>query len=82
MLTQNYKIIPGEYSSIEDVKVSFMKIIEIEEPAYSENDVLNTIAFLEQQKIDYCKIKDNEIEVNNQMLLKIRAINRIINITE
>ena len=66
-----------------DVRVKFTTIVEVPNvQIYSEQDVLNTIASLEQQKIDFCAAKDAEIEINNQMLLKIRAIDRTINTVE
>ena len=82
-MTETHEIIAGNYEHIEDVQVKFTIVTPVEtSQTYSEQDVLNTIASLEQQKIDFCAAKDAEIEVNNQMLLKIRAIERTINITE
>lgn len=79
-MTETYIIPEGQnVTDIKDVKVKFTKIIEVpEEQIYSEQDCLNTILSLEKDKEDYCAAKDAEIEVNNQMLLKIRAINRQI----
>lgn len=75
---ETYEIIPGDYTDPKDVKVAFTKTINITDPAYSEQDVLNTIAWIESQKAQYCAERDAEIEINNQMLLKIRAIDRTI----
>ena len=83
MIGEVYEIVPGTYNNEQEVQVKFIKTVEQDEVrVYSEQDVLNTITYLEQQKIDFCALKDAEIEVNNQMLLKIRAIERPINITE
>ena len=81
-MTETYIIPEGQnVTDIRDVKVKFTTIIEVpEEQIYSEQDCLNTIASLEQSKLDYCAAKDAEIEVNNKMLLKIRAINRPITV--
>ena len=84
-MTQETYIIPeGQNVTSElDVRVQFTTIVEVPNvQIYSEQDVLNTIASLEQQKIDFCAAKDAEIEINNQMLLKIRAIDRTINTVE
>ena len=83
-MTETYIIPEGQnVTDIKDVKVKFTTIIEVpEEKIYSEQDCLNTIASLEKDKEDYCAAKDAEIEINNQMLIKIRAINRPINIVE
>ena len=79
MIGEVYEIVPGTYNNEQEVKVKFTKTVEQDEVrVYSEQDVLNTIAYLEQQKIDFCAMKDAEIEVNNQMLAKIRAIDRTI----
>ena len=80
-MNEQIEIIDGNYQSVEEVRVKFTTIVEVpQEQVYSEQDVLNTIASLEQQKIYFCAAKDAEIEVNNQMLLKIRAINRPITV--
>ena len=83
-MTETYEIIQDpNVTDVKDVKVKFTTIVEVpNEQIYSEQDVLNTIASLEAQKIDFCAIKDAEIELNNIMLAKIRAIERPINITE
>ena len=83
-MIETYIIPEGQnVTNIKDVKVKFTTIIELpKEQIYSEQDCLNTIASLEKDKENYCAAKDQEIEINNQMLLKIRAINRSINITE
>lgn len=82
-MTETHEIIQGNYENVEDVQVKFTIVTPVEtSQTYSEQDVLNTIASLEQQKLDYCAAKDAEIELNNQMLLKIRAIERPINIVE
>ena len=83
-MTETYEIIQDpNVTDVKDVKVKFTTIVEVpNEQIYSEQDVLNTIASLEAQKVAFCEMKDAEIEVNNQMLLKIRAIERPINITE
>ena len=80
-MTETYEIIEGTYEHVEDVQVKFTIVTPVEtSQTYSEQDVLNTIASLEAQKISFCESKDQEIEINNQMLLKIRAINRQINV--
>jgi len=83
-MTETYEIIQDpNVTDVKDVKVKFTTIVEVpNEQIYSEQDVLNTIASLEAQKVAFCEMKDAEIELNNQMLLKIRAIERPINITE
>lgn len=82
-MTETHEIIAGTYEHIEEVQVKFTVVTPVEtSQTYSEQDVLNTIASLEQSKLDYCAAKDAEIEVNNQMLLKIRAIERPINTVE
>lgn len=83
-MTETYEIIQDpSVTDVKDVKVKFTTFVEVPtEQIYSEQDVLNTIASLEQQKVDFCASKDAEIAINNQMLLKIRAIERPINITE
>ena len=82
-MTETYEILEGNYNSELDVRVQFTQIVEVPNvQVYSEQDVLNTIASLEQQKVEFCALKDAEIEINNQMLLKIRAIDRTLNITE
>ena len=75
-MTETYEIIQDpNVTDVKDVKVKFTTIVEVpNEQIYSEQDVLNTIASLEAQKVAFCEMKDAEIEVNNQMLLKIRAI--------
>jgi len=83
MIGEVYEIVPGTYNNEQEVQVKFTKTVEQDEVrVYSEQDILNTIAYLEQQKINFCAIKDAEIEVNNQMLAKIRAIDRTNNIAE
>ena len=84
MPQETYQILENQnVTDIKDVRVQFTTIVEVpNEQIYSEQDVLNTIASLEQQKIDFCAAKDAEIEINNQMLLKIRAIDRTINTVE
>ena len=80
-MTETHEIIQGEYSDIKDVRVKFTTIVEVpSEQTFSEQDILNTIANLEQRKIDILIPIDAEIELNNQMLLKIRAIDRTNNI--
>ena len=81
-MTETYEIIQAQnVTDVKDVKVKFTTIVEVPtEQIYSEQDVLNTIASLESQKVEFCTQKDAEIEVNNQMLLKIRAMNRPINV--
>ena len=83
-MTETYQILENQNVTDEkDVRVEFTTIVEVPNvQIYSEQDVLNTIASLEQQKIDFCAAKDAEIEINNQMLLKIRAIDRTINTVE
>lgn len=78
-MSEFHEIIPGEYSNVEDVRVKFTTMIEVPvEQIYSEQEVINTIESLEQRKIDFCSQIDREIEVNEQMLSKIRAIDRTI----
>lgn len=79
---ERYEIIDNGATDEKDVMVKFIETVEIEKPAYSENQVLSTIASLEQRKLDAIASIDAEIEVNNQMLLKIRAIERPINTVE
>ena len=83
-MTETYEIIQDpNVTDVKDVKVKFTTIVEVpSEQIYSEQDVLNTIASLEAQKVAFCEMKDAEIELNNQMLLKIRAIERPINTVE
>lgn len=83
-MTETYEIIQDpNVTDVKDVKVKFTTIVEVpNEQIYSEQDVLNTIASLEAQKVAFCAAKDAEIAINNDMLLKIRAIERPINITE
>ena len=83
-MAETYIIPEGQnVTDIKDVRVQFTQIVEVPNiQTYSEQDVLNTIASLEQQKLDFCALKDAEIEINNQMLLKIRAIDRTINTVE
>ena len=83
-MTETYEIIQDpNVTDVKDVKVKFTTIVEVpNEQIYSEQDVLNTIASLEAQKVAFCEMKDAEIELNNIMLAKIRAIERTINITE
>lgn len=83
-MTETYEIIQDpNVTDVKDVRVKFTTILEVpSEQIYSEQDVLNTIASLMQQKDEFCAAKDTEIALNNQMLLKIRAIERPINITE
>ena len=82
-MTETHEIIAGAYTDIKDVRVKFTTIVEVpSEQTFSEQDILNTIANLEQRKIDVLIPIDAEIEINNQMLTKIRAIDRTINITE
>ena len=82
-MTETHEIIQGEYTDIKDVRVKFTTIVEVpSEQIFSEQDILNTIANLEQRKIDVLIPIDAEIEVNNQMLAKIRAIDRTNNISE
>ena len=83
-MTETYEIIQDpNVTDVKDVKVKFTTIVEVpNEQIYSEQDVLNTIASLEAQKVAFCEMKDAEIELNNQMLLKIRAIERPINTVE
>ena len=83
-MTETYEIIQDpNVTDVKDVKVRFTTIVEVpSEQIYSEQDVLNTIASLEAQKVAFCEMKDAEIELNNIMLTKIRAIERPINITE
>lgn len=68
--------------TVGDVRVKFFETKEVETDFYSENDVLRNLARLEIMKAEAIANFDAEIEKNNQMLLKIRAINRPINITE
>ena len=84
MPQETYQILENQnVTDIKDVRVQFTTIVEVPNvQIYSEQDVLNTIASLEQQKIDFCAAKDAEIEINNQMLVKIRAIDRTINTVE
>jgi hypothetical protein len=78
-MSEFHEIIPGEYSNVEDVRVKFTTMIEVPvEQIYSEQEVINTIESLEQRKTDFCYQIDREIEVNEQMLSKIRAIDRTI----
>lgn len=82
-MNETFEIIEGTYEHVEDVQVKFITTTEVSKSqTYSEQDVLNTIASLEQQKLDYCAAKDAEIEINNQMLAKIRTIDRTINTVE
>ena len=83
-MTETYEIIQDHnVTDVKDVKVKFTTIVEVPtDQIYSEQDVLNTIASLEAQKVAFCEMKDAEIALNNQMLLKIRTIERTINITE
>ena len=83
-MAETYEILEGQnVTDIKDVRVQFTQIVEVPNiQTYSEQDVLNTIASLEQQKVEFCAAKDAEIAINNQMLLKIRAIDRTLNITE
>ena len=83
-MTETYEIIQDpNVTDVKDVKVKFTTIVEVPtDQIYSEQGVLNTIASLEAQKVAFCEMKDAEIALNNQMLLKIRAIERTINITE
>ena len=84
MLQETYQILENQnVTDVKDVRVQFTTIVEVPNiQIYSEQDVLNTIASLEQQKIDFCAAKDAEIAINNEMLTKIRAIDRTINTTE
>ena len=78
-MTETHEIIQGEYTDIKDVRVKFTTIVEVpNEQTFSEQDILNTIANLEQRKIDVLIPIDAEIEINNQMLTKIRTIDRTI----
>lgn len=80
---ETYEILEGNYEHEADVQVKFTTTTEVAiSQTYSEQDVLNTIASLEAQKVAFCESKDAEIAVNNEMLLKIRAINRPINTVE
>ena len=83
-MTETYEIIQDpNVTDVKDVKVKFTTILEVpSEQIYSEQDVLNTIASLEAQKVAFCEMKDAEIELNNIMLTKIRAIERPINTVE
>ena len=78
-MTETYEIIQGEYPDIKDVRVKFTTIVEVpSEETFCEQDILNTIASLEQRKIEAIAAIDAEIEINEQMLSKIRAIDRTI----
>ena len=80
-MTETHEIIQGDYTDIKDVRVKFTTIVEVpSEQTFSEQDILNTIANLEQRKIDVLIPIDAEIEVNNQMLVKIRAVDRTNNV--
>ena len=83
-MTETYEIIKDpNVTDVKDVKVKFTTIVEVpNEQIYSEQDVLNTISSLESQKVAFCAMKDAEIAINNDMLLKIRAIERPINTVE
>jgi hypothetical protein len=78
-MTENYEILEGNYSDIKDIRVKFTTIVQVPvEQIYSEQEVINTIASLEQRKTDFCNQIDREIEINEQMLSKIRTIDRTI----
>lgn len=78
-MVENYEIIEGNYTNVKDVRVKFTTMVQVPvEQTYSEQEVLNTIESLEQRKIDFCYQIDREIEINEQMLSKIRAIDRTI----
>lgn len=78
----SHVIVPGIYPSEGDVLVKFIRTVEVEDPAYSENQVLATISILEQRKAESIASYDEEIEKNNQMLTMIRSIDRTNNIAE
>lgn len=80
MTGETYEILNEGAASELEVRVRFTTTTEVAtNQTYSEQEVLNTIAHLERSKLEYCEQKDAEIEVNNQMLAKIRAIDRTLN---
>ena len=54
-MTETYEIIQDpNVTDVKDVKVKFTTIVEVpNEQIYSEQDVLNTIASLEAQKVEF-----------------------------
>ena len=62
MLQETYQILENQnVTDVKDVRVQFTTIVEVPNiQIYSEQDVLNTIASLEQQKVDFCALKGNE----------------------
>lgn len=82
MINETYEILDGIYPTIESVQIKFTKIVEQSESiTFSEQDIINTIAALEQRKLMVCDNINAEIAINNERLLKIRAIDRTNNIT-
>ena len=77
---ERHEIINDGATTVGDVRVKFIETMEVEKPPYSENDVLRTLADLERMKAETIIRIDAEIELNNQMLLKIRTIDRTITI--
>ena len=66
-MTETYEIIQDpNITDVKDVKVKFTTIVEIPtEQIYSEQDVLNTIASLEQQKLDFCGSQRTSLPIFN-----------------
>jgi len=82
MATERHEVINDGATSIGNVRVRFFETKEIEIDVFSENDILRNLVNLENIKAEYIANIDAEIEKNNQMLARIRTVERTINTTE
>lgn len=82
MATERHEVVNDGAITVGDVRVKFFETKEVETDFYSENDVLRNLANLEIMKAEAIANFDAEIEKNNQMLARIRTVERTINLTE
>jgi len=78
-----FQIRDGEYEKKEHIVMEIIEeVVERKVVAVTEANLVKTIAYLEQQKADFCAAKDAEIAINQERLDQIQALNKDVPLVE
>lgn len=75
-MDKEFRLKVGQYESKEKAHVEIVEQVEPKITIVTEENVLKTIAFLEQKKLDTIAEIDAEIATNQAMLAGIREVNK------
>ena len=69
------KLVEGEYATKEEALIEVTETkTDVKHSVVSVKNILQTISFLEQKKINFCAEVDKEIAINKAMLLEAQPL--------